>query len=193
MSRPVSQRVDCAPRFERGITLAEILIALTIITVGLVGLATVVPISSYGLQEGNQLSTATFLAEQRLEQLKAAAWTASPATDCLGTSGTTSASWSFSGGTAPAPGGTCNPTSFADETPAGSTMATPPTKFSDPYGNYTRQVRIRPCDAAGAGCGITDPALRLVTVRVSYSPMQPVGGVATSSKFIELTMLVARR
>jgi Tfp pilus assembly protein PilV len=194
MSRPVSQRVRRAPRFERGITLAEILIALTIISLGLVGLAAVVPISSYGLQEGNQVSTATFLAEQRIEQVKAAAWTASPATDCLGTSGTTSRTWSFSDGTAPTPGGACRPTSFADETPTGSTVTTPPTRLSDPYGSYSRQVRIRPCDAAGAGCGIADPGLRLVTVRVSYLPMQPMGGVATtSSKFLELTMLVARR
>jgi type II secretory pathway pseudopilin PulG len=194
MTRPVSPRVCSGPKSACGITLAEILIALTIISVGLVALAAVVPISSYGLQEGNQVSTATFLAEQRLEQLKAASWTAAPATDCLGTSGTSSTNWSFSGGTAPAPGGTCTPTSFRDETPSGSTTATPPTRLSDPYGSYTRQVRIRPCDAAGAGCGITDPALRLVAVRVSYTPLQAVGGVApTSSKFVELTMLLARR
>jgi Tfp pilus assembly protein PilV len=194
MIRSVSQRAFSGLLSESGITLVEILIALTIITVGLVGLAAVVPISSYGLQEGNQVSTATFLAEQRLEQLKAASWTAAPAADCIGTSGTSGANWSFSGGTAPAPGGTCTPTSFADETPTGSTTAVPPTKLSDPYGSYTRQVRIRPCDAAGAGCGIDDPKLRLVTVRVSYTPLQAVGGVApTSSKFVELTMLLAQR
>jgi prepilin-type N-terminal cleavage/methylation domain-containing protein len=194
MTRPVRQRIRSGPSSECGITLVEILIALAIIGVGLVGVAAVVPISSYGLQEGNQVSTATFLVEQRIEQLKAAAWTASPGVDCLGTSGTSSSSWSFSGGTAPAPGGTCNPTSFADETPTGSTTATPPTKLSDPYGGYTRQVRIRPCDAGGAGCGIVDPALRLATVRVSYTPLQAVGGVATtSSKFVELTMLLAQR
>ena len=150
MTRPVSQRIRFGPRSECGITLAEILIAMTIISVGLVALAAVVPISSYGLQEGNQVSTATFLAEQRLEQLKAASWMAAPATDCLGTSGTSSTNWSFSGGTAPAPGGACTPTSFPDETPTGSTTATPSTRLSDPYGSYTRQVRIRPCDAAGA-------------------------------------------
>jgi prepilin-type N-terminal cleavage/methylation domain-containing protein len=194
MTGPASRQLRSRPSSQRGITLVEILIALTIISIGLVGLAAVVPISSYGLQEGSQVSTSTFLAEQRIEQLKAAAWTNFPAVDCLGTSGSSSSSWSFSGGTAPTPGGACVPTSFADETPAGSATATPPTKLSDPYGGYTRQVRIRPCDAAGAGCGIADPALRLVTVRVSYRPLQPVGGVApTSSKFVELAILLAKR
>jgi hypothetical protein len=194
MRRLATPPVGCELSAQCGLTLAEILIALTIITVGLVGLAAVVPISSYGLQEGNQVSTATFLAEQRMEQLKAASWTATPAADCLSTSGTSSTTWSFAAGAAPAPGGTCTPSSFADETPTGSTTATPPTKLSDPYGSYTRQVRIRPCDAAGAGCGIADAALRLVTVRVSYSPLQAVGGVdPTASKFVELTMLLARR
>jgi prepilin-type N-terminal cleavage/methylation domain-containing protein len=193
MTRPVSPRVLSGPT-DRGLALVEILVALTIISIGLVGLAAVVPISSYGLQEGNQVSTATFLAEQRIEQLKAAPWTATPALDCLGTSGPSSSTWSFAGGTAPTPGGTCTPTSFADESPRGSPTAIPPTALPEPYGGYTRQVRIRPCDAADAGCGIVDAAMRLVTVRVSYIPLQAVGGVAiTPSRFVELTMLMAQR
>jgi hypothetical protein len=172
----------------------EVLVALTILVLALTGLAAVVPIGSYALQEGNQISTATFLAEQRMEQIKAASWTAAPAVDCVGSSGPTVAHWSFSTGTAPAPGGVCNPASFADESPNGGTMTAPPSRLSDPFGGYTRQVRIRPCDAAGAGCGIADPALRLVTVRVSYTPLQAVGGIATSSsKFVDLTMLLAQR
>ena len=71
---------------ERGLTLAEILVALLVIGVGLVGIAVVVPVSSYGVQEGNQLSTATFLAEQMIERTRSVAWTAIPATDCLGLS-----------------------------------------------------------------------------------------------------------
>jgi type II secretory pathway pseudopilin PulG len=190
-TRPLREQHSLSgKRSEGGITLAEILIALAIVGIGLVGLAAVVPISSYGLQEGNQLSTATFLAEQRIEQLKAAAWTATPAVDCLGTS----TSWSFSdAAAAPAPGGGCTPASFPDETPAGSTAAGPPTKLDDPHGSYTRQVRIRPCDAVGSSCGISDSNLRQATVRVSYVPLQAVGGVATSAKSVELTMLLARR
>ena len=69
---------------ERGLTLAEILVAVAIIGLGLVGLAVVIPVSSYGLQEGNQLSTATFLAEQMIERARSAQWTQNPAVDCLG-------------------------------------------------------------------------------------------------------------
>src|SRR2546427_12100514 len=71
---------------ERGLTLAEILVAIAIIGLGLIGLAVVIPVSSYGVQEGNQLSTATFLGEQMVERARAAAWTSTPAVDCLGVS-----------------------------------------------------------------------------------------------------------
>lgn len=71
---------------QRGMTLAEILIAITIISVGLVALASAIPIAAYGIQEGNQLSTATFLANQRLEQIRNAQWTACPEVDNLGVS-----------------------------------------------------------------------------------------------------------
>ena len=185
----------------RGMTLAEILVALVIISIGLVGLAAVVPISSYGIQEGNQMSTAVFLAEQRLEQIKGTRWsgpdlnTSLERNDCLGSSGTAASNWSFSGGTAPTTTicSTANPPTsatyitvpYSDETPSANTMPN--------YSTYTRQVRIRPCDAAGANCGVSDAALRLVTVRVSYTPLQGIGGVATAQKYVELSMLVAAR
>ena len=52
----------------RGMTLAEILVALVIISIGLVGLASVVPLSSWGIQEGNQMTTSVFLADRLEEQ-----------------------------------------------------------------------------------------------------------------------------
>ena len=55
---------------ERGMTVAEVLIAVVIIGVGLVALSSAIPLAAYGIQEGNQLSTATFLANQRLEQIR---------------------------------------------------------------------------------------------------------------------------
>ena len=61
---------------ERGMTVAEVLIAVVIIGVGLVALSSAIPLAAYGIQEGNQLSTATFLANQRLEQIRNAAWQA---------------------------------------------------------------------------------------------------------------------
>jgi type IV pilus assembly protein PilV len=178
---------------ERGLTLAEILVAMVILAIGLVGLASVMPISSYGLQEGNQMTTATFLAEQRLEQVKAAKWTTTPDEDCLGTSGITSASWAFTSGTSPSVVGKCDVNgdgtaaennSYPDETPVTSPAG---------YGRYTRYVRIRPCDAGGSDCGVSDASMRMITVRVYYTPLQGIGGVSTSQKFVELTTLAAKR
>lgn len=183
-------------------TLAEILVALVIISIGLVGLASVVPLSSWGIQEGNQMTTAVFLAEQRLEQLKGMRWSAADAStsleanDCLGSSGTSASNWSFSGGNAPTTA-TCSSTNppddanyttatYSDETPSANTLTAP-------YGNYTRQARVKPCDAAGANCGVSSAALRYVTVRVTYTPLQGLAGVATAQKYVELSMLVAQR
>src|SRR6266540_2492628 len=103
-----------------GMTLAEILIAITIIGVGLVALASAIPIAAYGIQEGNQLSTATFLANQRLEQIRNAQWTAvvPPDAICPGVTALVSAvddlGVSPSPTAAPQSGGV---TTFPDENP----------------------------------------------------------------------------
>ena len=47
---------------QRGMTLAEVLVALPIITIGLLALLSAIPLSTYATQEGRQTSTATFLA-----------------------------------------------------------------------------------------------------------------------------------
>src|SRR5499427_5850730 len=159
---------------ESGMSLAEILVASVIIAIGLVGLLSAVPVASYGIHEGRNLSTATFLANQRLEQVRNAVWTVSPANDCLGTS-TSSAPTS----------GACNGaavTTFPDE----ASMAAP-------YGDYTRTVRITDCSVAGCGT-IVSADLRQATVTVSYTPMTGAGGVSTgSTKSAIVTMLVAKR
>jgi hypothetical protein len=169
-------------------TVVEVLVSTAIVAIGLVGLAAMLPLSHRGVQAGNQLSTATLLAEQRLEQVRGARWTASPAVDCLGTSGATEATWAYSGGSAPVAGPPCSPASFADETAEEAVAPESPTRLPDPYGRYIRQVRIRPCDAPLSDCGVLDPALRMVTVRVSSAlagaPAPPV---------VELITLVARR
>ena len=96
---------------ERGLTLAEILVALAVIGIGLVGLTAVLPVSASGVQEGAQHSTAPFLAEQMIERARAAAWSAEPPVDCLGVS---------IGDAAPRPAGaTCHgaaASGFPDET-----------------------------------------------------------------------------
>jgi len=80
---------------EAGFTLAEILVACAVISVGLVAVATGFGYGVDGVEAGRQQSTAVFLAEQRIEQAKdlaartpnlAALTTANlPATEAYGT------------------------------------------------------------------------------------------------------------
>jgi type II secretory pathway pseudopilin PulG len=155
---------------QAGMSLAEILIACVIIAIGLVGLLSAVPTASYGIQEGRQLSTAAFLANQRLEQVRNAQWVQCPApgapADTLG----------VSAGSAPASGGT---TTFPDESP-----------IAAPYGDYTRTVRIAE-PVAGDACGGANLGLRQVTVTVSYRGSTATGLGATKSAIV--TMFMAQR
>ena len=74
-------------RDQRGMTLMETMIASSVVGVGLVAVSAAIPAATYGVQEGRQLTTATFLASQRLEQVRAARWEAGPpAVDELGIS-----------------------------------------------------------------------------------------------------------
>jgi hypothetical protein len=178
---------------ERGVTLAEILVATIVISVGLVGLAMVIPLSSYGVHEGNALSTATFLAEQRLEEVRNAAWTcpgagcdptvAPPANDCLGLgsgSAPTSTTCDRDQPTVCNPGTSC--TTWQDENAVTG------------YPAYRRNVRVIDC-GTGTGCaGVVDGSMRLVRVTVTYTPMSGVGGPGTSTgKSAVLEMIIARR
>jgi prepilin-type N-terminal cleavage/methylation domain-containing protein len=156
----------------RGMTVAEILIAVAIIGVGLVALSAAIPLASYGIQEGNQLSTATFLANQRLEQIRNAKWeTGPPAFDNLGVSADDASAPSSAVGT-----------TFPDEAP-----------MAAPYANYSRQVRITDCGVAGCS-GIADANLRQVTVSVSYRPMTGVSLAATTaSKSAVVSLYITKR
>lgn len=174
-------------RDDRGITLVEILIATVIIGVGLVGLAIVIPLSSYGVHEGNALSTATFLAEQRLEEVRNAAWTITPtANDCLGTgSPPTSSTCARTVNPEPATVPNCtNGTAcetFRSEAAVGG------------YPGYARSVSITSCDP-GPCAGVTNSNMRLVRVTVTYTPITGVGAApAGSGKSAVLELIVTRR
>ena len=60
----------CGSSRESGFTLAEILIACAILSLGLVAVATGFGFGVDGVEAGRQQSTAVFLAEQRIEQAK---------------------------------------------------------------------------------------------------------------------------
>jgi prepilin-type N-terminal cleavage/methylation domain-containing protein len=170
------------PGDDRGVTLAEILVATAVISIGLVGLAMVIPLSTYGVHEGNALSTATFLAEQRLEEVRNASWTTVPAAnDCLGLGSGTAPTSTTCGRTQPTActaGTTC--TTYPDE----ASVAGKP--------GYSRTVRVIDC-GTGAGCaGVVSNDMRLVRVTVTYAPMSGVGGPSGTRSAV-LEMIVARR
>jgi prepilin-type N-terminal cleavage/methylation domain-containing protein len=159
-------------RNQRGMTLAEIIVALAIIGIGLVALAAAIPLAGYGIQEGSQLSTATFLANQRLEQVRNATWSATPVVDNLGVSASTAVP--------PQSGATVT---FPDENP-----------LAAPYAGYNRTVRVTDC-SLGAGCsGIVNATMRQVTVTVTYTPITGVGQAASgTTKSAIVTMYISER
>ena len=164
-------------RNDRGITLAEVLIAAAILSIGLAALMTVVPVASYGVQDGNQTSTATFLAQQRLEQVRNALWTntAAGGNDCVGLSANATSA------PAPSPADTC-----------GATVVTFPDEASVPgFVQYARTVRITDCNVTPCGT-VTSPAMRLVMVTVTYRPLSAAGG-SNSNTSVTLEWLVAQR
>src|SRR2546428_2251809 len=86
-------------RSEAGFTLAEVLLAAVIITIAFVTLLSVIPYSTAAVQSGNQTSTATFLANQKLEEAKNIPWTSTPDNDCLGVSASGTSPPTVPGGT----------------------------------------------------------------------------------------------
>ena len=173
---------------ERGFTVMEVLAASAVIGIALMSLLTVVPLGSYGVQEGKQLSTASFLADQRLEQVRNAPWTVNPlpnGNDCLGISASATATPTVPAGTTCTLGaGAQGPgtVTFSDESAAQITG----------FPGYSRTVRVTDCNAVGGCTGVTDPKARLVTVTVTYTPMSGASVTATQKAAV-LSMLVAKR
>jgi len=174
-------------RNERGFTAAEILIAAVIVTVAFVALARIVPLAGYAVQEGNQLSTATFLADQRLEQIRGVPWTSVPANDCLGIS--------VSATTAPTvpAGATC--TLGSTTVNAGGVLTWEADEAAGTisgFSGYARSVRVTDCGASGCA-GITDSGMRLVTVTVTYTPVNAGTSVAAAPKSSQVQMIMSQQ
>jgi len=174
-------------RDQRGFTVAEVLVAAVIVTIAFVALGRIVPIAGYAVQEGYQGSTATFLADQKLELIKDLPWVSTPANDCLGISASATAAPNV-----PA-GATC--TLGATTVNGGNALpweANENTTAITNFNGYSRQVRVTDC-GSGAGCmGIVDAGMRLVTVTVSYTPLTGVG-VATAPKSYSVSMLISQQ
>jgi prepilin-type N-terminal cleavage/methylation domain-containing protein len=174
MAEPFSQMGRCqrAVQDQRGFTAAELLAASVVIGIALLALLRTIPISAYGIQEGSQQSTAVFLANERMEQVKNAQWWAAPSPDTLGLSASATV--------APVSAGV---TTFPDENP-----------MAAPYAGYTRQVRISDCNVAPGCGGLQKPDMRQATVTVSYAPMTGVGGPAAgATKSVLVTLIISEK
>lgn len=172
---------------QRGFTVAEVLVAAFIITLALVALVSVVPLAGYAVQDGYQMSTASFLADQQLEQAKHLPWVGTPANDCLGVSASSTAA-----PTVPA-GGTCNNGGTTINAGGAVTWLADESAVTN-FPAYARQVRIRDCSTGGGCVGITDSHMRLVTVTVTYTPLNPAPTSGTTGpKSIVVQMAVSQR
>ena len=182
-----TDRLTRAFREHRGMTVAEVIVALSIITVGLLGLMAAMPLSTSNVTESNLKTTAAFLAQQRLEQIKNAQWTSS--TDTLGGANSNGfeavAQWPDEPDDSIAfPGGpNCGPTD-----PSGSCR-------------FRRQVRIRDCSVVQVVSQINPPSnncpasatIRQVTTTVFFTPITGPGTLLNPESFVQVTTLITRR
>jgi Tfp pilus assembly protein PilV len=174
--------VKATLRDSAGMTVVEVIIALGIITIGLLALIGAMPLSTSLIGESNLQTTATFLAQQRLEQIKNATWSFTTPPDKLGGAG--------SDGSAPV-------AEWADEAAVAS------------YPQFQRQVRICQCDLCVARaldpadpakttqpCGLpTNPKeVRQVKVTVSVARMTGPGTFDSGAlESVQLVTFIAQR
>lgn len=153
-------------RGARGFTLAEVLVATAILTIGLVAIATGFQYATSGVATGRGETTAVFLAEQRIEQLKALALTNFTAAGL-------------------AAGGPvveyCQPTGATNCTGTATT------------GSYTRQTWITDV-VVGTGCPGAPAAVacKQVRVQVSYRPVTSQGDLSQQRTVEVYTVLAPR-
>jgi Tfp pilus assembly protein PilV len=61
---------------ESGMTLVEVIVASAIIMIGLMGVMQAFPVGTYGMETGRRQSTSHFLAEKKIEEIRA--WSLAP-------------------------------------------------------------------------------------------------------------------
>ena len=157
---------------ESGFTLVEILVAVFILMIGLVAVMQWFPLGTAGVETGRRQSTGVFLAEQKIEQIKA--WSLSM---CTGPAFVPPCPVQQGFITVVKPGGTCanagNP--CADD---GYLVGIP----IPGYPEYSRTVTI-----ANGPTGTT----RLVRVQVQYRRVT-TGAVLTSGTQVDIATLIAQ-
>ena len=158
-----------------GMTVVEVMIALGVITVGLVALIAAMPLSTSLIGQSNLKTTAAFLAQQRMEQIKNASWITG--TDTLGGGG--------SDGAAPV-------AQWQDE--AYNTITIPMGADSASYPRFRREVRIWDCSILVCdGMPETVTGLRRVVVSVFFFPLAGTGMALTTEDRVQLVTLIAFR
>ena len=145
---------------QRGFTLSEVLVAVFVIVVGLIAVATGFQYATSGVATGRGETIATFLAEQRVEQLKTVAMT------------NYTGPWT---GTSLAAGTT---TEYCQSSNIGATSSNCQATAFTGTATYTRTTTITD-NPGGTGCTGTAPMLcKRIRVSVSYRPVTSKGDVS---------------
>lgn len=154
---------------QSGMSLADVLMAVFLISVGLVALLSALPIGVSGMETGRQQSTALFLAQEKIERIKA---------------------WSLSNATAPAQQGFGTIVALGPCFAVGvGPCATENYGAVPGYPTYRRVVTATPDPATPAPPGHTRT---LVTVQVFYQPVV-AQGVSTTERQVTVSTVLALR
>jgi prepilin-type N-terminal cleavage/methylation domain-containing protein len=172
---------------QRGFTLAEVLVAVFVIMVGLVAVATGFQYATSGVATGRGETIAAFLAEQRIEQLKTVAMT-----NYFGapTGPAWAAGASLQGGTLAAP---VTFTEYCQSSNIGATGANCQGSAITNTASYTRVTSIVD-NPGGTGCDNSAPALvcKRIRVTVTYRPVTTRGDVS-QTRTVDVYAVVAPR
>ncbi len=168
-----------------GMTVVEVMIALGVITVGLVALIAAMPLSTSLIGQSNLKTTAAFLAQQQMEKIKNARWTSGVGNDTLGGGGSNgTAAVSVAG----------YPDRWPDEDY--NTIVIPMGAQNASYPRFRRQVRIADCSVVVCSGIPPVPVLntaRQVTVTVSFFPLAGTGVTLATEDNVRLVTLIAFR
>ena len=158
-----------------GMTVAEVIIALGVIAVGLLALLAAMPLGTSTIAESNLNTTATFLAQHRLEQIKNAQWAT---VGTLGGGGS-------NGGAAIA--------QWPDEDD--NTIVMPLGNTNASYPRFRREVRIADCSVVScSGIAIgTASANTLRQVTAFFLGVTGAGTASANEERVQIVTLIARK